>query len=82
MDRREALNGLGLAAGGLLAGGCLAPGAEAAEHKGKSPVARPSRWITSAANGPTKGPTNQGERKAVRTVRAVRLVCFTTGGSS
>jgi hypothetical protein len=38
MDRREALNGLGIAAGGLLAGGCLVPGTEAAEHKGKTPV--------------------------------------------
>ncbi len=38
MDRREALNGLGLTAGGVIAAGCLVPDAEAEEHKGKTPV--------------------------------------------
>lgn len=38
MDRREALNGLGIAAGGLLVGDYPAAGAEAAEHEGKAPL--------------------------------------------
>src|SRR5579884_1055093 len=38
MDRRKALNGLGIAAGGLFARGCLVPGIEAAEHRSKTPV--------------------------------------------
>lgn len=38
MDRREALNGLGIVAGGLLAGGCLVPDSEATEHESKTPI--------------------------------------------
>jgi hypothetical protein len=38
MDRREALNGLGIVAGSAIAGGCLGPHTEAAEHGGKTPL--------------------------------------------